>query len=58
MCDVRAGGGVACSAETLATPTYLAPENRQERVLFREALALWETASQKESVQFSRDLKE
>ncbi|XP_010778399.1 FERM domain-containing protein 4B-like [Notothenia coriiceps] len=34
--------GVACSAETLATPIWL-PENRQERVLFEEGLALWET---------------
>lgn len=39
-------GGVATSAETLATPIWL-PENRQESVLFREALALWESRSQR-----------
>ena len=37
------------SAETLATPIWL-PENRQERVLFEQAAALWETPS-KDSIQ-------
>lgn len=41
---------MASSAETLATPIWL-PENRQETVLFEEALALWETQSQKDSIQ-------
>lgn len=47
--------GVAISTKTLATPIWL--HNRQERVLFEEAQALWESQRiQYKSREFLRDL--